>query len=267
MQVTKRPLSAVVRTHRPHSTTNEPVPAATATAPAREDPPLLLTTVHYPRSHQMESQNVLFVLTDTQLSEGSGSGEGAEAGLEADVDAGESEKPRGKKRWTTNVISPPSDLIPKLVAEKSVFIQPPKEVKEGDFRNVANMTAQLGVSGSRGRSTSASTVANGTGGGGGGGTGKASASTATSTPTSNLANPKILSPQLTTGTTLHLEGTSFEISLGGVGMTTGVEWVVRVLWVGGGGGVGVGVGAGVKGLLVEVSDNLPVLLLLSSGGY
>lgn len=63
--------------------------------------------------------------------------------------------------------------------------------------------------------------------------------------------------QMTPGTTLHLEGISLEIALGGIGLASGVEWIVRIL--------AVGTAANEKGVIVEV-EYPPLSTLPSNDG-
>lgn len=90
-QISRKPFSAVLRTHRPHSAKSED--AATS----------LLTTVQYPRS--IEARNVVFTVEQRD------------------------------SQWTVKSL-PASELLPRLSERKSVYLQPPKVVQEGEFSNV-----------------------------------------------------------------------------------------------------------------------------------
>lgn len=90
-QISRKPFSAVLRTHRPHSAKSED--AATS----------LFTTVQYPRS--VEARNVVFTVEQRD------------------------------SQWTVESLLA-SELLPRLAERKSVYLQPPKVVQEGEFSNV-----------------------------------------------------------------------------------------------------------------------------------
>lgn len=129
-------------------------------------------------------------------------------------------------------------FLNRMKRNHSPFLLPPTVVKEGEFRNVANMTA--------------STVQRSKGG------------------QANYQQQHAQQPVLTPGHTLIIEGVQIELNLnpgsGSGGISGEAEWVIRMGWIGGAPNP-LNVGnqpLATKGIIVEVSHSSALSLSIES---
>lgn len=193
-----------IRTHRP------------GTAPANQveqKQPEILTTVAFPRSSAAYTQDVVYSII-TYIVPGQN---------------GTSNHPNTNgmpllRQWELQADSTYQAFIDRMKASHSPFLLPPTVAKEGEFRNVANMTA----------ATAHRQAKLGQGG---------------------QSQQTVLTP----GHTLSIEGVQIELDLNPGSKSAGLggqaEWVVRMGWLGGAPNLlstGSGLGS-TKGIIVEVS--------------
>jgi hypothetical protein len=194
-----------IRTHRP------------GIAPANQveqKQPEILTTVAFPRSSTVYEQDVVFsIITYIVPGQNGTSNHPNTNGMPL------------SREWEIQKDPTYQAFIDRMKSNHSPFLLPPTVAKEGEFRNVANMTA----------ATSHRQAKLGQGG--------------------QQAGQTVLTP----GHTLSIEGVKIELDLNPGSKSAGLggqaEWVVRMGWVGGAPNpLSAGSGQGsTKGIIVEVS--------------
>lgn len=200
-----------IRTHRPgHTPDNQ----------AQSKQPEILTVVTFPRSVAAVTKDVVYSITTYIVPGANGHSNPASSMNTADTPFANS------RQWDVERDSSYQTFVDRMKESKSPFLLPPTVTKEGEFRNVANMTA--------------STLQRGAKAGQG-----------------NSSHPSQLSP-LTPGHTLAIEGVQLDLNLNPGSKSSGVsgqaEWIIRMGWVGGApNALNPGSNQATKGIILEVS--------------
>jgi hypothetical protein len=199
-----------IRTHRP------------GTAPGSQTEPKqpeILTTIAFPRSTASTTQDVVYSITTYIVP-------GSNGNPSSTVNA--SSMPfTNSRQWEIERDATYQAFLDRMKDSKSPFLLPPTVTKEGEFRNVANMTASTFERKSK--------VGPG-----------------------NPTNPSQPSP-LTPGHTLAIEGVQVDLNLNPGSKSAGIngqaEWIIRMGWLGGApNALNQGNSQTTKGIIVEVNQ-------------
>ena len=199
-----------IRTHRPGQAPDNQ---------AQSKQPEILTVVTFPRSVASVTKDVVYSITTYIVPGANGHPNPASSMNTADAPFADS------RQWDVERDSSYQNFVDRMKESKSPFLLPPTVTKEGEFRNVANMTA--------------STLQRGAKAGQG-----------------HPSHPSQQSP-LTPGHTLAIEGVQLDLNLNPGGKSPGVsgqaEWIIRMGWVGGApNALNPGNSQATKGIILEV---------------
>ena len=200
-----------IRTHRPGQAPSNQ---------AQSERPEILTVVTFPRSVTPTTKDVVYSITTYVVSVTNGQADPTSSMNTTQTSFANS------RRWAIERDPTYQTFVDRMKDSKSPFLLPATVTKEGECRNVANMTA----------STLQRNAKAGQG---------------------NPSHPSLQSP-LTPGHTLAIEGVQLDLSLNpgskSSGMNGQAEWIIRMGWVGGApNALNPGNNQATKGIIVEVS--------------